>query len=86
MNHMRYSLIPVNIHRIHVTKFLEFHAFQSFVTAVEYKFLFNELLICVPKLLMFFYRLVLKFTLFSPPFLHVTIIFYKTVFGQLMVR
>lgn len=36
----------VNIDRIHVTKFLEFHAvctFQSFVTAAEY----NEMIMCV---------------------------------------
>jgi len=53
MSHMRYSLNPANIYRIHVTKFLEFHAFQSFGTAAEYKFLFNEVFMCVSKLLMF---------------------------------
>jgi len=93
MRHTRYSLNPVDIYRIHVTKFLEFHAFQSFVTAAEYKFLFNEVLMCVPKLLVL-YRLKLKFMLLSPPFLYVTVILlyisyrthYKNVFGQLMAR
>jgi hypothetical protein len=90
MSHMPYSLNPVNIYTIHVTKFLEFHAFQPFVTAAEYKFLFNEVLMCVSKLLVL-YRLMLKFTLFSPHFLHVTVIslhisyrtYYEKVFGQL---